>query len=155
VLVGARFGYGLLSYPGSAAGNDGKSFPPIYLEARLTWVIGQDAIAKTGFAPVLFLGGGAAQFSSSVSVPAFLCGQTTTTRGATATTTGGCTVGDPTPGNVTAWRVGGPVFVGPGGGVRFAFTPQAAAILDVKLALAFGSGFVFAPSPELGVQFGF
>jgi hypothetical protein len=69
---------------------------------------------------------------------------------------GACTTGAPVPpGNFTAWRVGGPVFAAPGGGIRFAFSPQAAAILDVKFALAFGTGFLFAPSPELGVQFGF
>jgi hypothetical protein len=151
LMVGARFGYGFLSYPGSAAG-----FPPIYLEGRLTWVIGKDAIAKSGFAPLLFLGGGAGQFSSSVSVPAALCGQTAATKGATATAAGGCTVGNPTEGNVTAWRVGGPVFVGPGGGIRFAFSPRAAAFLNVKLALAFGGGGILvAPGPELGAQFGF
>jgi hypothetical protein len=146
LMVGARFGYGFLSYTGSAAG-----FPPIYLEGRLTWVIGKDAIAKSGFAPVLFLGGGAGQFSSSVSIPASLCQGT-----ATATTTGTCTSGKAQGGEVNAWRVGGPVFVGPGGGVRFAFTPQAAAFLNVKLALAFGGGgILIAPGPELGVQFGF
>lgn len=159
LLLGARFGYGLFSYPGTAAGNEGKSFPPIYLEGRATLIIGQDAIAKSGFAPVIFLGAGAAQFSSSVPVQLAVCatGPNPLSSPGVAGTGATCTTGAPFRGGVTAtaWRIGGPVFVGPGGGVRFAFSPQVAAILDVKLALAFGSGFLFVPSPELGVQFGF
>jgi hypothetical protein len=155
LLLGARAGYGLFSYTGSAA----KAFPPLYLEARATLVIGQDAIAKSGFAPILFLGAGAAQFSSGVAVQVSACaanGSKDPIKNPGVAMNGTCTTGAQVPpGNFTAWRVGGPVFVGPGGGIRFAFSPQAAAILDVKLALAFGSGFLFAPSPELGVQFGF
>lgn len=145
-LIGARAGYGLLSYPGSAAANDGKSFPPIYFEARGTFVLGKDALAKSGFAPVLFLGAGVAQFSSSVPIQVSKC--------SVAVTDGSCG-GTSQTGSFVAWQISGPVFVGPGGGIRYAFTPSAAAILDVKFGLVFGSAFLFAPAPELAVQFGF
>jgi hypothetical protein len=142
-LVGARFGYGLLSYPGSAAG----AFPPIYLEARGTYVFGKDALGKTGFAPLLFLGAGVAQFSSSVPIQVNECTSTLNANGTCP--------GTARSGSFVAWQISGPVFVGPGGGVRYAFLPQAAAILDVKFTFAFGGVFLFAPAPELAVQIGF
>lgn len=143
LLIGARLGYEFLSYTGSV----GATFPPIYLEARGTLVVGQDALAKSGFAPMFFLGLGAAQFSSSVAgISASLC---------SVPLVGGACSGTVSKGSVVAWQINGPVFVGPGGGVRYAFSPTAAAMLDVKLDLVFGNGFLFAPAPELGVQFGF
>jgi hypothetical protein len=47
-----------------------------------------------------------------------------------------------------AWRVAGPVFVGPGGGLRYAFSDRAALTLDVKLALVFGNAFMLTRRPS-------
>src|SRR5581483_10997542 len=58
-LLGARAGFVFLgTYPGQAAGNEGKGFGvPIHLEARGTLLIGNDALNK-GVAPMVFLGAG-------------------------------------------------------------------------------------------------
>jgi hypothetical protein len=47
------------------------------------------------------------------------------------------------------------VFVAPGGGVRYAFSDRAALSLNLKLALAFGNGIMFDPTPEFAFQYGF
>jgi hypothetical protein len=159
-LIGARAGYLLDGYPGSEV----AKFPPIHLEARGTLVIGKDALVTKGFHPVLFLGTGVSQFSTSVPISVTKC-----------TMVGGTMAGDPVaavsaPMNTTvcpgsankqtgtayAWQVGGPVFVAPGGGVRWIIADRVAANLNVNLAMAFGGpGFLFVPSPELGLMVGF
>jgi hypothetical protein len=154
LLLGARVGYDLLAYPGSAAGNDGKGFPPIHVEGRLTYVFGKDAIATTGVSPMAFLAGGAAEFSSKVSVPILECD--TSTGAPVALVGGACPKGAAASAkSANAWKIGGPAFVSIGGGVRYTITPAVAGLLDLKLAAAFGTGFLFVPTPELGLQVGF
>jgi hypothetical protein len=154
LMIGARVGYAALGYPGSAAGNDGKGFPPIHLEGRLTYVFGQYALAKAGVAPVGFVAAGAATFSSEVGVPILECDGS---MGApVALVAGSCPVGAKEAAkSVSAWKVGGPGFIALGGGLRYAFSSAVAAELGVKLTAAFGNGFLFVPTPELGVQIGF
>jgi hypothetical protein len=149
LLLGARLGFVALTYPGNTI----KSFPPIHAEARVTYVFGHEALASKGFAPEILLAAGAAAFSSKVSVEAYLCGPP---NGVGSGAKGSCSTGiAPTEGNFDAWRVAGPVFVAPGGGVRWALSDRAAISLNLKLALAFGNGFLFDPQPELAAQFGF
>jgi hypothetical protein len=167
-LIGARVGFTALTYPGSTV----SSFPPIHLEARATYVIGKEALAKTGIAPVVFLAAGVAPFSGNVGVTIFECdndaGQPIATPKTPIPNNGKADVKCPagsanpdgaahqgSPQNVAAWRVGGPGFVAPGGGVRWAFSARAAMMLNLKLAMAFGNGFMFVPTPELAMQVGF
>lgn len=154
LMVGVRAGYGLLSYPGTAAGNDGKGFPPIHLEARATYVFGKSAIARAGIAPMAFVGGGAAEFSSKVGVPVLECDGST---GAPAAAVGSeCPLGAmATAKSVNAWKIAGPAFVAAGGGIRYAFSPRVVGLLDMKLTTTFGNGFLFVVTPELGFQMGF
>lgn len=138
-LIGARIGLVLNTYPGAAAGNDGKAgLAPIHAELRGTYVIGKDALVKAGPAPMVFLGAGASQFDGHVDVTVIETG-----------TNGGKTV--------QAWTIAGPVFATFGGGLRYAFTPRAALLVAPKISAAFGgaAGFLLAPGAEAGVQFGF
>jgi hypothetical protein len=149
-LLGARVGYVALTYPGSTI----AAFPPLHLEARATYVIGHEALASKGIAPVIFLAAGAAPFGAKVSVTVGECDNGNTPVGSGAS--GSCSTGvKPSSRDVNAWRVGGPVFVGPGGGLRWAFSDRAALSLNVKIVLAFGNGFLFDPTPELAMQIGF
>ncbi|MDF2695324.1 MAG: hypothetical protein K0S65_3707, partial [Labilithrix sp.] len=69
LLLGARLGLVLNTYPGSEAEVDGKRFAmPIHLEARATYVFGKDALAKKGLAPYAFGGAGVAQFETRMPV---------------------------------------------------------------------------------------
>jgi len=182
LLLGVRFGYTAMGYSaqgpkgatGSSAGAAYTLFPPILIEGRLTYVIGKEALVTKGFAPVVLFGVGAAPFSSGVGVSAFECDN-----GGMADDPAGSVVNPGAPGSgnpvnpkthikescpsgssstshsVTAWRVGGPFFVAPGGGIRYAFSDRAAFSLNLKLALAFGNGVIFAPTPEATFQYGF
>ncbi len=139
LLIGGRIGLVLNTYPGTAAGNDGKSgLAPIHAELRGTYVIGKDALLKAGPAPMVFLGAGASQFDGKVDVTVVETG----TNG---------------PKTVQAWTIAGPAFATFGGGLRFAFTPRAAFMLAPKISAAFGgaAGFLLAPGVEAGVHFGF
>jgi hypothetical protein len=161
IMAGARVGYVALAYTGSNV----SAFPPIHLEARATYVFGHHALVQKGIRPVVLFAAGAAPFSAHVGVSTLECDnnptmQTPVGSGATGT----CTVnpknmlhqaGIPVLHGVDAWRVGGPVFVAPGAGIRWGFSARAALSLNVKLAMAFGNGFIFDPTPELFMQFGF
>ena len=68
-LIGARAGVALMGYPGSEL----SKFPPLHLEARGTLVIGKDALITKGIDPVVFVGGGVSQFSTSVPVTVDRC----------------------------------------------------------------------------------
>jgi hypothetical protein len=137
VLLGARAGYEALTYPGS---NPAPAFAPVRIEARLTYLIGTNAINQS-FAPVLFAGAGAGEFDAMVPVKVTLL---------TAQT----------PLQENAWLTAGPVYATAGGGVRLAFGGEKKNIALtglVKLETAFGgtSGFLFGIAPEAGIQYGF
>jgi hypothetical protein len=142
-LIGARAGFELLTYPGSSPG---PAFPPVRLEARLTYLIGNRAINQS-FAPVLFAGGGAGEFDAFVPVKVTL----------------NAPVSAPyQPGVVTedAWLTAGPVFATAGGGLRFAFGGEKknialTALLKFEAAFGGTSGSLFGVAPELGLQYGF
>lgn len=138
LLIGVRLGYVLNTYPGQAAKDDGKSFPPIHAELRGTYLIGQDAITKS-VAPYGMIGAGISTFEAAVKV----------------SVVEQATGGPKTAKDVDAWHLAGPAFVTLGGGARVAFSPRAALMAGLRLNLAFGNDFAPSLGPELGVVFGF
>lgn len=139
VLIGARLGYVLNGYPGQAGKDDGKTFPPIHVEVRGTYLIGQDALAQK-FAPYVFAGGGVSTWDASVKVSVVEQDPATAKK---------------TPKDVDAWHIGGPAFIVVGGGARIAFSPRAALMAGLRVNFAFGNSFAPSTGPEVGVVFGF
>jgi len=134
VLLGARGGYVLNSYPGSVAVSEGRAFgSKLDLEARLTWLLGPAPLASIGFAPVLFAGGGVAEVDGAQATSALT------------------TTWEP----VNAWITSGPFFVEAGAGVRYAFSLRWGLSLAARLNAAFGASFLATYGPEVGVAYGF
>lgn len=155
ILVGARAGVVLLTYPGEAAGIDGKRFgAPIHLEARGTYLIGKDALAPgggllPGFAPYVNAGLGISTFEAKVPNGV-----------AVAEKVDGNGQPDPKSGieksrQVEAWAITGPFFITFGAGVRYAVTPNIALMGGPRVNFAFGNTLLPTIGPELGAQFGF
>lgn len=139
ILVGARLGLVLNTYPGEAAAQDGKRFSaPVHLELRFTYVFGKDPIFKKGFAPYAMAGAGVAPFETKVGV------QTIEAINGAAQKR-----------QVDAWHVAGPAFIGFGGGLRFAPTPKFALMLGARADFAFLNAFIPSVGPELGGAIGF
>ena len=138
LLVGARFGYVGHGYTGSQAAHDGRALSsPIHLEVRGTYLVGKNALAHAGWAPLVFIDAGIAQFAAPQTV--------------TVVETG-------VPGTLpkNAWRVAGPGFVGAGLGARYAFSQRIAMTATFKLAGAFGAtGLSPTFGPEVALQYGF
>ena len=137
-LLGARVGYVLNSYPGQAAVTNGKAFgSKLHLEARATYLFGQDPLAHTGFAPMLFAGLGVSEFdghTTSVVTLDNVAGQQP----------------------VNIWLTDGPFFIAVGGGFRYQFSPRAAFTAAVRgNAVMGGNGFLLTYGPEFGVLYGF
>lgn len=133
VLVGVRGGYVLNTYPGTKA----NAFAPVHAEARITYLVGKDALTKKGLSPMIIAGAGAGEFDAFVPVVVFVTGQ---------------------PGSKTenAWVVGGPGFGMIGGGVRVLLSPKAALTAALKGQAAFGgTTTLIGVAPELGFQVGF
>jgi hypothetical protein len=151
ILAGLRLGWAFNTYPGEAAGNDGRGvFAPLHAEVRGTYLIGKEVLANVGLAPYVFAGFGLQELSASVKTrvsenPEQLA-PTERPAGATARRV-----------EPDAWAISGPVFVAIGGGARYAFTPNTAIMFaPLKLTAAFGpNGLLPAISPELGVHVGF
>lgn len=136
VLIGGRLGLVFNSYPGEEAAKDGKRFSaPIHLELRATYVIGSDPLAKKGFAPYVFAGGGIGQFETMVPVQVI----------------------DRTKGkiDVDAWHLAGPAFLTLGGGGRYAVSSRFAFTFGLRGNLAFINAFAPSIGPEIGGQVGF
>jgi hypothetical protein len=135
VLAGVRAGAVVNTGAGDAAfaGRGFKS--PFHVEARGTYVFGADALAHSGFAPLVFVDAGMARFDAGRTV--------------TVTETG---IG---PLQKNAWHVGGPWFGGGGVGVRYGLSQRIAFTAAVKLAHAFGSAALTSLGPEVGLAYGF
>ncbi len=138
ILIGVRLGYVLNTYPGQAAKDDGKTFPPIHAELRGTYLIGEDALLKN-FAPYAMLGAGISTFEAAVKV--IVAEQAP----------GGAKVAN----NVDAWHLAGPAFITFGGGARIKLSPRAAFMAGLRVNVAFGNDTAVSLGPELGVVFGF
>ncbi len=143
LLVGARFGYVLGAYPGSAASGAGKTIAtPLHAELRGTWVFGDEPLTKEGLAAYGALGLGVARWDASQTV----------------------NVGEKTPDGkvipgdraVNAWLIAGPWFASIGGGARYQFSPRVAAQAGVLLSAAlFPGAFNVVAAPEMQLQYGF
>ena len=138
VLLGLRLGYVANAYPGDAASAAGKTLAAhIHVEARGTWVFGDEPIARSGLAPYVFGSVGAAHFDAPVTVMVAAQG----VAGERA---------------VHAWDVTGPAFAALGGGARYAFSPRVAFSAGLGAYAAFAPGaFGFDISPELNLNYGF
>jgi hypothetical protein len=139
LLVGARLGVSFFTYPGQAAYNDGHAYKlagsRLYLDVRGTYVIGENALAKT-IAPMVFAGVGMASFDTS--------------------TSSRVTLSDGESGTVNMWQNNGPFFFLVGGGLRFMITESLGGALGIRFNGSFGTnGFIPTFGPELGLQYGF
>lgn len=134
LLVGARLGYVAGAYPGT----QGKTLgTPLHAEARVTYLLGDQPLARPGIAAYFFGGAGVARFDASTTV---LVGEKNV-------------VGDRA---VQAWLVAGPAFASAGGGARYAFSPRAAASTGLAISAAIGPGtFAFTAAPEIQFHYGF
>lgn len=130
-MLGLRAGYVLFTNPASAPG---PAFAPLHVEARFTYLIGHEAIAK--LAPMVFVGAGVGEFDAYVPTTVGVAGKGL---------------------SENAWLVAGPAFGAIGGGVRVPLAKTIATTLAVKVEGAFGgtAGFLFGFAPELGLQLGF
>jgi hypothetical protein len=66
--LGARIGY---SFSGGPDTPEGKSFLPVYAEARFAYHFLENPFARTGFVPYVFLAGGVAESHSRIQVIVF------------------------------------------------------------------------------------
>jgi hypothetical protein len=134
VLVGLRAGYVLSTAP------TGSAFAPLHLEARLSYLIGKDAVSKKGIAPLVFAGVGAGEFDAFVPVTVVITNSAKVLSG-----------------TENAWLTAGPAFFSVGGGFRALFSPKVAMTAALKFEGAFGGSAGFLPgiAPELGLQYGF
>lgn len=141
LLLGARGGMVFFTYPGQAAVVNGRTSPygMLHLEARATWVFGENPFGSDGFAPLVFFGGGISQFDASTT------SSVTVMQAGTAPVTGG----------VDIWKTAGPGFVTAGGGVRWAPIAEFGVTLAARANLAWGNGTVVTFGPEVGVAYGF
>ncbi|MDB4942598.1 MAG: hypothetical protein JWP97_2132 [Labilithrix sp.] len=142
ILVGARLGLALNTYPGQAASDDGKKFPPLHAEVRGTFLLKKDALMQS-WAPYVMVAAGLATFDASVKVNV-------------VERPGGVPTGSPAVAkNVDAWHIAGPGFFSTGGGVRVAIGQRAAFMGGLRLNLAIGNATAFSVGPEVGMQIGF
>jgi len=137
IMLGARFGYVANTYPGQAAKDDGKTFPPIHLELRGSYFFGQDALAKK-FAPFVMVGAGVATFDAHVQVSVV-----ERVNGVNRNR------------NADAWQLAGPGFFMLGGGARVGLSDRVALLAGLRVNFAFGNSFLPSLGPEVGMQFGF
>lgn len=138
-LIGGRLGYVFNTYPGQAAKDDGKTFAPIHVEARGTYLFGEHALAKK-FAPYAFFGGGVSTFDAKVQVTV--------------------SEKDPSSGKIArkqvdGYHIAGPGFFALGGGVRVGISEAVGFMGGLRLNLAFGNSFMPSVGPEVGLVFGF
>jgi hypothetical protein len=146
MLLGARAGYVLFTDP--LTGAAGAAFPPIHLEARLTYLFGKDPLMTSGVAPLAFAGIGAGEFDAFVPVRVDLTPDPKYLPAPPYDKAQSITV--------NAWQTAGPVFLSLGAGARIAFTNSVALIAALKLEGAFGgtAGSLWGFAPEAGLQFG-
>ncbi|WP_394837072.1 hypothetical protein LVJ94_09205 [Pendulispora rubella] len=101
-LVGARIGLVFRTFPGSEPKQDGHVLlAPFHGEARLTYLVGKDAILQP-VAPYGFVATGVSQYDAKVEVPVV-------------------ELNVPGTRTIHAWEIGGPWFASLGAGVRVAF----------------------------------
>ncbi len=137
LLLGARIGLVLFTYPGQAAAIDGRTSPygQLHLEGRVTWVFGANPLGSEGVAPFVFAGGGISHFDANTSSNVML--------------------NDGTTGPVDIWKTDGPGFATAGIGIRWAPLERIAIMAAARGNLAFGNGTVVTFGPEISAAYGF
>jgi|CZKU01.1.fsa_nt_gi hypothetical protein len=143
ILIGGRLGYVVNSYPTSgAAVTDHHAFgAKVHVEARATYVFGDDPLGRRGFEPAVFAALGISEFDGHAASFVTL-----------NTTTGHPAVNQP----VNVWVTNGPWFVAVGGGARYQFSQRAAFTGALRVNAAFGgTGALLTYGPEIGFQYGF
>jgi hypothetical protein len=133
LLAGARAGYVFNAYPGTRA----VHFPPVHIEARATYLLGDAPLMRGGFAPMGFAGLGLSEFdghqSTLVSFNQVGMAQRT----------------------VDVWGTDAPFFIVLGAGARMQFARAAiTAALRLNLVIG-GNGLLPTFGPEIGVLYGF
>ncbi len=144
IMLGARLGYAFNGGPDS----NGKSFLPFHAEARLSYWIGKNVLAKKGLRPYVALGGGMAQVDAKLPVTIVDCPLTddACVNGAPGQNTG-------TQRSLDAYKKLGQSFITIGGGAMYALTPNSGLQLNVNIMFMLPtSGQVIEPS--LGYVFG-
>jgi len=135
LLVGLHAGYVLFTDPAKAA--PGAAFAPVHVEARLTYVFGQNALFSPAIVnPMVLFSAGVGEFDAFVPVTVALTGL------------------QASPEN--AWLTAGPAFLAGGAGARLKLGSSVAATGALKLEGAFGgtAGVLFGIAPEIGIQLG-
>ena len=119
--------------PGSVPG---PAFPPIHLEARLTWIFDGEG-TPSRLAPEVFVGAGAGEFDAFVPSAVRLRGQTSSQ-------------------TENAWLTAGPGFGALGAGLRLLLGARVALTAAVKAEAAVGGtvGSLLGIAPVLGVELG-
>lgn len=141
IMIGARLGLVVNTYPGVEGGKDTKGFgAPLHAEVRGTYLFGQGLLKTKGVVPYAFLGAGFSNWDAKVGVTVSELNAQTNVK---------------TNRSVDAWYLGGPGFIGFGGGLRIMAGPRVAIPIGARVAFALGNGVLPTVSPELGVQVGF
>jgi hypothetical protein len=143
LLVGARLGYALNTYPSAgAAVTDHRAFgSKIHLEMRGTYVFGDAPLTHTGFAPTLLAAIGVAEFDGHATSIVSMNANPEVV---------------PVSQPVNIWRTNGPWFVAAGGGVRYQLSPRAAFNAALRVNVAFGGvGALLSYGPDIAFQYGF
>ena len=137
VLLGGRVGYVFRTDPSPAVGR-------LHLEARLTYVVGHNAVTREGLSPILLVGLGAGEFDAYVPVSVVAASSDL-----------------PDPPSLlrteNAWLTAGPFFMTAGAGARALFGRRTALTAALKFSGAFGGSAGFLPgiAPEMGLELGF
>ncbi len=141
ILVGARLGYVINSYPGAdAAVSDHHAYgSKIHLEARGTYVFGDAPLTHEGFAPTVFVAAGMAEFDGHVATIVSMTQKASK-----------LLISQP----VNAWLTSGPWFLAVGGGARYQFSPRAAFNAALRVNAAFGGSTLLTYGPEIAFQYG-
>lgn len=130
-LAGARLGYVFNAYPGKRASH----FAPVHIEARGTYLFGHERLARSGLAPMVFVGLGLSEFDGH---QATLVNYITNMSQA-----------------VDVWATDAPFFITVGGGVRYQIATRAALTGAIRLNIVIGNVVLPTYGPELGVLYGF
>jgi hypothetical protein len=136
-LLGARLGVSFLTYPGTAAANDGKtsSLGRLHAELRATYLFGQHPLGR-GIAPLVFVAGGVSEFDQHASDNIVLQNNAGS-------------------GPVQIWRTDGPLFLAVGAGIRLGVTERFAFTGAIRGNFALSPVFLPTVGPEIGLQVGF
>ena len=153
LLAGARVGYVINAYPGNDAVKAGHAMPPIHLEARGTYLLGDAPLTKAGFAPMGFLALGAGEFDGHQSTNVRICQQNG--QPASGSICQGANATPYTQQVVDVWLTDAPFFVALGAGARYQFSPRAAVTGALRLNVVIGGNGVLPTfGPEIGVLYG-